>query len=83
MRADYLYRFQDNCTENGFKRLLREGFNVKNIHYNYIPTATGPGHTYIYTGTTPVNHGIVSNDWYNREELGGLFTVLKIPPFFW
>lgn len=67
MRADYLYRFQDNFTENGFKRLLREGFNVKNTHYNYIPTATGPGHTYIYTGTTPVNHGIVSNDWYNRE----------------
>ena len=67
MRAEYLYRFQDNYAENGFKRLLREGFNVKNTHYNYIPTATGPGHTSIYTGTTPVNHGIVSNDWYNRE----------------
>ena len=67
MRAEYLYRFQGNYAEDGFKRLLREGFNVKNTHYNYIPTATGPGHTSIYTGTTPVNHGIVSNDWYNRE----------------
>jgi predicted AlkP superfamily pyrophosphatase or phosphodiesterase len=67
MRAEYLYRFQDNYTENGFKRLLREGFNVKNTHYNYIPTTTGAGHTSIYTGTTPVNHGVVSNDWYNRQ----------------
>lgn len=57
MRAEYLYRFQENCTENGFKRLLKEGFNV-NLHYNYIPTATGPGHTSIYKGTTPVNHGL-------------------------
>jgi len=61
MRADYLYRFQDNYSENGFKRLLREGYNVKNTHYNYIPTATGPGHASIYTGTTPANHGIVGN----------------------
>lgn len=66
MRAEYLYRFQDNYSEDGFKRLLRNGYNVKNMHYNYVPTATGPGHTSIYTGTTPTNHGIVSNDWYSR-----------------
>lgn len=66
MRAEYLYRFQNNYSEEGFKRLLKEGFNVKNTHYNYIPTATGPGHASIYTGTTPENHGIVNNDWYDR-----------------
>lgn len=66
MRSEYLYRFQDNYSENGFKRLMRDGFNVKNTHYNYIPTATGPGHASIYTGTTPENHGIVTNDWYDR-----------------
>ncbi|MEX0360339.1 MAG: alkaline phosphatase family protein, partial [Allomuricauda sp.] len=62
MRAEYLYRFQENYGEDGFKRLTREGFNVKNMHYNYVPTATGPGHASIYTGTTPANHGIVAND---------------------
>jgi predicted AlkP superfamily pyrophosphatase or phosphodiesterase len=67
MRAEYLYRFQENYTENGFKRLMREGFNVKNTHYNYVPTATGPGHTSIYTGTTPANHGVVANSWYSRD----------------
>lgn len=67
MRSEYLYRFQDNYSENGFKRIMKEGFNVKNIHYNYLPTSTGPGHASIYTGTTPSNHGIVSNHWYNRK----------------
>tara|TARA_R110002050_G_scaffold15880_4_gene48517 strand:+ start:2899 stop:4497 length:1599 start_codon:yes stop_codon:yes gene_type:complete len=67
MKYEYLYRFQDNYTENGFKRLINEGFNVKNLNYNYIPTETGPGHASIYTGTTPANHGIVSNDWYDRD----------------
>ncbi len=28
MRAEYLYRFKNNYTENGFKRLLKEGFNA-------------------------------------------------------
>src|SRR5690606_11060479 len=68
MRAEYLYRFQDNYTENGFKRLMQEGFNVKNMHYNYIPTTTGAGHSSIYTGTTPANHGIVNNTWYSKEK---------------
>ena len=67
MRAEYLYRFQENYTENGFKKLIREGYNVKNTHYNYIPTATAPGHTSIYTGNTPANHGIIGNSWFDRD----------------
>lgn len=73
MRAEYLYRFQDNYTQNGFKRLMHEGFNVKNMHYNYMPTATGPGHASIYTGTTPANHGIVANDWYSKAKKAKMY----------
>lgn len=68
MRAEYLYRFQENYSENGFKRLMREGFHVKNMHYNYVPTTTGAGHASIYTGTTPSEHGITANDWYSKEK---------------
>ncbi|MBA9076196.1 alkaline phosphatase PafA [Rufibacter quisquiliarum] len=67
MRYDYLYRYWDKYSNEGFKRLLREGFNFRDNHYNYVPTYTGPGHASIYTGTTPAFHGIVGNDWYNRE----------------
>lgn len=80
MRAEYLYRFQDNYTENGFKRLMKDGFNVKNTHYNYIPTATCLGHATIYTGTTPTNHGIVSNDWYSRKLKRKMYCVEDSTP---
>lgn len=67
MRAEYLYRFQDKFTENGFKRLMRDGFVCRNTHYNYIPTKTAPGHASVYTGTTPKYHGIIANKWYHRD----------------
>jgi predicted AlkP superfamily pyrophosphatase or phosphodiesterase len=66
MRYDYLTRFWDKYGDNGFKKLVNEGFNCKNANYNYMPTYTGPGHASIYTGTTPENHGIISNTWYNK-----------------
>ncbi len=67
MRYDYLYRFFDQYSENGFKRLLKEGMNFTFAQYNYIPTYTGPGHSSIYTGTVPYYHGIISNDWYDKQ----------------
>lgn len=68
MRYDYLTRFENKFGNGGFKRLMNEGFNCKNNHYNYIPTYTGPGHASVYTGTTPKYHGIISNNWYDKYE---------------
>ncbi|MGM0946572.1 MAG: alkaline phosphatase PafA [Bacteroidota bacterium] len=67
MRQEYFYKFSENYSEGGFKRLLRDGFEMKNGHYNYIPTYTGPGHASVYTGTTPATHGIIGNNWYVRS----------------
>lgn len=66
MRYDYLTRFWDHYGDGGFKRLVNEGFNCKNNHFNYAPTSTGPGHTSIYTGTTPSTHGVIGNNWYDK-----------------
>jgi len=66
MRYDYLTRFEGRYGESGFKRLINNGFNCKNNHFNYIPTYTGPGHASVYTGTTPKYHGIISNNWYDK-----------------
>ncbi|WP_298479494.1 alkaline phosphatase PafA [uncultured Maribacter sp.] len=68
MRYDYLTRFFNHYGEGGFKKLLREGYSCRNNHFNYAPTSTGPGHTSIYTGTTPATHGIIGNNWYDKEE---------------
>lgn len=66
MRYDYLTRFYNRFGDGGFKRMINEGFNCKNNHFNYVPTYTGPGHASVYTGTTPQNHGIISNHWYDK-----------------
>ncbi|MBL7857806.1 MAG: alkaline phosphatase family protein [Cyclobacteriaceae bacterium] len=67
MRQEYLYRFAPKFGEGGFKRLMNQGFMLKNAHYNYAPTVTGPGHASVYTGTTPAIHGIIGNDFYDKE----------------
>lgn len=66
MRYDYLTRFWDRFGDDGFKKIINNGYNCKNTHYNYMPTYTGPGHASIYTGTTPENHGIISNYWHDK-----------------
>ncbi len=67
MRYDYLTRYWDGFGDDGFRKLVNQGFNCTNTHYNYIPTYTAPGHASIYTGTTPALHGIISNDWFDRN----------------
>ena len=67
LRHDYFERYADNFGEDGFKRLISEGFYNHNTHYNYIPTFTGPGHASVYTGTTPATHGIIANNWYDKN----------------
>ncbi len=66
MRYDYLYRFANRYGENGLKRMMREGLNCQDNHYNYAPTVTAAGHASVYTGSVPAVHGIVGNEWMDR-----------------
>ena len=66
MRWDYLYRFSELYSSNGFNRLLTQGFSCDNTLIPYMPTYTAPGHTCIYTGSVPAIHGIVGNNWYDK-----------------
>lgn len=67
MRWDFLYRYSTRYGQNGFKRLLREGFRCEQAYINYSPTVTACGHSSVYTGSVPAVHGIISNGWYSRE----------------
>ncbi len=68
MRYDFIYRYWNKYGNDGFKRLIAEGYLCRNTHYNYVPTYTAPGHASVFTGTTPAVHGIVGNNWYSREK---------------
>lgn len=67
MRYDYLYRFNSKYGKDGFNRLLNDGAVCENTHIPYIPTYTAPGHTCVYTGSVPAMHGIVGNDWFEKN----------------
>jgi predicted AlkP superfamily pyrophosphatase or phosphodiesterase len=75
MRYDYLWRYWSKFGEGGFKKLINQGFLCKNTHFNYVPTYTAPGHASIYTGTTPATHGIISNNWYDKQTNKILYCV--------
>ncbi|GHA66010.1 alkaline phosphatase PafA [Pontibacter akesuensis] len=75
MRYDYLYRYWSKYGNEGFKKLLAQGFNFKNTQYSYVPTYTGPGHASIYTGSVPAINGIVGNSWYERDQKATMYCV--------
>lgn len=75
LRYDYIPLYWDKFKEDGFKRLVKQGFSFKNNHFNYFPTYTGPGHASVYTGATPSINGIVGNAWYDRNIDQSMYVV--------
>ncbi|MCC6600346.1 MAG: alkaline phosphatase family protein [Crocinitomicaceae bacterium] len=67
MRYDYIDKYWGDLSNDGFKRMVKEGFFARNIQYPYTPTYTGPGHAAIFTGSTPAYNGIIANDWFERS----------------
>ncbi len=67
MRYDFLYRYYDKYSTGGFKRLMNEGFNCRNNHYDYAPTVTAAGHAAIFTGSVPAVDGIIGNEWFDQK----------------
>jgi len=68
MRWDYLYRYYDRYGNDGFKRLIGQGFSCENTFISYTPTYTAAGHAGVYTGSVPAIHGIMGNNWYSRAD---------------
>src|ERR1017187_10901339 len=66
MRWDFLYRYADLYSDEGFKRLLKEGFSCENTLVPYAPTVTACGHSCIYTGSVPAIAGITGNNWWDK-----------------
>ena len=75
MRWDYLYRYYERYGNDGFKRLLREGYNCQNTMVDYLPSFTGPGHSCIYTGSVPSIHGIAGNNWHDNQTRENVYCV--------
>jgi predicted AlkP superfamily pyrophosphatase or phosphodiesterase len=68
MRWDFLYRYYNNYSNNGFRRLIKEGNNHDNMTIDYLPSVTANGHTAIWTGSIPALSGINGNDFYVKDK---------------
>jgi predicted AlkP superfamily pyrophosphatase or phosphodiesterase len=66
-RADYVEKFRGQWSA-GLKRVLEEGAWFRNAAYPYATTETCVGHSTISTGAFPATHGMVSNEWWDREQ---------------
>ena len=60
-------RFGDRFAPDGFRYFLDEGTHYINAHYDHANTETAPGHASLVTGADPSRHGIVANDWVDRN----------------
>jgi predicted AlkP superfamily pyrophosphatase or phosphodiesterase len=65
-KADYLTAFASHWRA-GFRTLLQDGAVFRNARYPYAHTDTCAGHATIATGTLPYRHGMVGDDWWDRD----------------
>jgi predicted AlkP superfamily pyrophosphatase or phosphodiesterase len=66
MRYDYLTRFSPHFSKGGFKKIMQQGTQCINTQVDFAYSQSACGFASIATGTTPANHGIIGNSWYNK-----------------
>lgn len=66
MRADYIERYGHQWT-SGLRRLVDRGARFSQASYPYMNTVTCVGHATIGTGALPRTHGMVLNQWWDRD----------------
>ncbi len=62
---DQLWNYFD---PNGFKKLIGQGANLKNVSYNIVSAGNASDIATVMTGTTPFYNGITGNYFYNPTE---------------
>ncbi len=70
---EQVVKYRDLYGPGGFKRLLEEGAWFPDAHHRHAVTLTAPGHATVMTGTYPYRHGIIANEWTDRNSLGQVY----------
>ncbi len=70
---EQVVKYRDLYGPGGFKRLLEDGAWFGDAHHGHAVTLTGPGHASVLTGTYPYRHGIIANEWTDRNSLAQVY----------
>lgn len=66
LSAELLARYAE-VYDGGLRRVLDEGLSFENATHDHAVTVTAVGHTTLGTGVYPARHGIVGNEWVERD----------------
>lgn len=64
---EQLLKNYDLFVPNGFRRLMDRGARFTDAHQAHAVTVTAVGHAAVLTGAYPYQHGIIGNDWRDRD----------------
>ena len=64
---EQLLKSYDLFVPGGFRRLMDRGAWFSDAHQGHFPTVTAVGHAAILTGAYPYQHGIIGNEWRDRD----------------
>jgi len=67
LRGDLPLRYEERLSKDGFRYLIEKGTHYINAHYNHANTETAVGHATLVTGADPSQHGIIANDWIDKN----------------
>ncbi|MDR1544155.1 MAG: alkaline phosphatase family protein [Prevotellaceae bacterium] len=68
LQSEHLSALWSRFEGNGFKKAVNSGFFAQNALFNYVSSSYATDYASIFTGTTPANHGIVSDRIYSVIE---------------
>lgn len=66
MRAEYPQRYGAQWTQ-GLRRLFDQGLVFDQAFFPYLNTVTCAGHATLATGAFPKSHGVILNQWWDRD----------------
>jgi len=69
-----LLRFRPLLT-GGLARLLDEGAFFAEAYHHHALTWTAPGHATLLTGLNPSHHGVIANEWLDRDTEEEIYCV--------
>ncbi|MCZ6600849.1 MAG: alkaline phosphatase family protein, partial [Acidobacteria bacterium] len=73
-RSDYLDRFRP-LFSGGLGRLLDNGIFFSQAYHGHARTHTASGHATLVTGRHPAHHGIIANQWFDRDKKEEVYCV--------
>ena len=67
LRGDLIDRYYAELGAGGFRYLMENGTVFRDAHHTHAQTETVVGHTTLATGAVPAMHGMIGNEWLDRE----------------